>query len=95
VVPNERLAQSSIVNHTVVDPRVKVVVDVWLPSDGDADRALSVLAHDEVEARIAEITHDGIRLTVTSWAHTAPERGKVAAALRQESLRRLRTDALS
>jgi small-conductance mechanosensitive channel len=95
VVPNERLAQSSIVNHTVVDPRVKVVVDVWLPSDGDADRALALLTQDDVEARIAEITADGVRLTVTAWAATAPERGKVAAALRQESLRRLRTDALS
>lgn len=95
VVPNERLAQSSIVNHTVVDPRVKVVVDVWLPPDADADRALSALTHDDVEARIAEITHDGVRLTVTAWAGTASERGKLAAELRQESLRRLRTDALS
>ncbi len=95
VVPNERLAQSSIVNHTVIDPRVKVVVDVWLPPDGDADRALELLVHDTVEARVAEITSDGIRLTVSSWAPTAPERGTVAAALRQESLRRLRTDALS
>jgi small-conductance mechanosensitive channel len=95
VVPNERLAQSSIVNHTVVDPRVKVVVDVWLPPDGDADRALDLLAHDGVEARIAEITHDGIRLTATTWAETASDRTHVAATLRQESLHRLRTDALS
>lgn len=95
IVPNERLAQSSIVNHTVVDPRVNVAVDVWLPPDGDADRALELLATDDVEARIAEITHDGIRLTISSWAPSAPQRGQVAAALRQESLRRLRTDALS
>ena len=95
VVPNERLAQSSIVNHTVVDPRVKVTVDIWLPPDGDADRALELLRHDEIEARIAEITHDGIRLTVTSWTETASKRALVASTLRQESLRRLRTDALS
>ena len=30
IVPNERLAQSSIENHTVVDPRVQVEVSVWL-----------------------------------------------------------------
>jgi small-conductance mechanosensitive channel len=30
IVPNERLAQSSIVNHTVVDPRVQVEVSIWL-----------------------------------------------------------------
>lgn len=95
VVPNERLAQSSIVNHTVIDPRVMVVVDVWLPPDGDADRALDLLTRDGVEARIAEITHDGIRLTATTWAETASDRTHVAATLRQESLHRLRTDALS
>ncbi|HEX2070768.1 MAG TPA: mechanosensitive ion channel domain-containing protein [Thermoleophilaceae bacterium] len=95
VVPNERLAQSSIVNHTVVDPRVKVAVDIWLPPDADTDRALSALTHDDVEARIAEITHDGIRLTATTWADTPSARALVASTLRQESLRRLRTDALS
>src|ERR687885_2187737 len=43
VVPNERLAQSSIENHTVVDPRVQIEVSVWLPPGGDADRALELL----------------------------------------------------
>ena len=31
VVPNERLAQGAIENHTVVDPRVQVEVSVWIP----------------------------------------------------------------
>jgi small-conductance mechanosensitive channel len=92
VVPNERLAQSSIVNHTVVDPRVKVEVDVWLEPGADADRALDLLGPD---ARIADITHDGIRIAVTTWAETASERGPTATHLRQESLRKLRTEALS
>lgn len=95
IVPNERLAQSAIVNHTVIDPRAKVSVDVWLPPDGDADRALRLLAHDDVEARVAELTADGIRLSVSRWAPTARERDDAASALRQESLHRLRTDALS
>jgi small-conductance mechanosensitive channel len=95
VIPNERLAQSSIVNHTVIDPRIEVVVDVWLPPDADVDRALDLLAHDDVEASIAEIASDGIRLTVTTWAETASDRATLASSLRQESLHRLRTDALS
>ena len=37
IVPNERLAQSSIQNHTVVDPLVSIEVSVWLPPDADAD----------------------------------------------------------
>ena len=34
IVPNERLAQSTIENHTIVDPRVRVEVEVWLPAVG-------------------------------------------------------------
>jgi small-conductance mechanosensitive channel len=95
IVPNERLAQSSIVNHTVVDPRVRVEVDVWLPSDGDADEALAQLATDAVDARVAEITSDGIRLVVATDAAHPRERSIVAARLRQDSLRKLRNKALS
>jgi small-conductance mechanosensitive channel len=95
VVPNERLAQSTIVNHTVVDPRVQVHVDVWLERDADVDRALAALDDDGVEAHVEEISADGVRLCVTAWADAPAERGQVAARLRQESLRKLRTEALS
>ena len=96
IVPNERLAQSSIVNHTVVDPRVQVEVSVWLPPRGDATRALEVLAaEDGVEARVAEVDKEGIRLAVTTWAETARERGPAASRLRRESLQRLRDASLS
>src|SRR5215218_6198242 len=46
IVPNERLAQSTIENHTIVDPRVRVEVEIWLPPHADAKRALQVLAED-------------------------------------------------
>ena len=95
VVPNERLAQSTIVNHTVVDPRVQVHVDVWLERDADVDRALAALDDDDVEVHVEEISTDGVRLCVTAWADTPGDRGRVAARLRQESLRKLRTEALS
>lgn len=96
IVPNEALAQSSVHNHTVVDPRVKVEVAVWLPPGGDATQALELLAADEgVEARIGDVDHEGITLVVGSWAQNARERGGVAARLRKESLERLRTAGLS
>src|SRR5918992_4365573 len=44
VVPNERLAQSAIENHTIVDPRVRVEVELWLPRSADAGRALAALS---------------------------------------------------
>ena len=31
IVPNDRLAQNTVVNDTIVDPRVRVEVDVWVP----------------------------------------------------------------
>ena len=97
IVPNERLAQSSIENHTIVDPRVQVEVSIWLEPGSDATRALEVLRDEGegVEARVAEVEKDGIRLTVTSSAESAGERGRVGARLREQSLRRLRGDGLS
>src|ERR671923_1597580 len=55
VVPNERLAQSSIHNHTLVDPRVQAEASIWVPHDTDVERALQLIAEDEVEARVAEV----------------------------------------
>lgn len=96
IVPNERLAQSTIVNHTVVDPRVQVEVSVWIPEGGDADRAVELLSTDEgVEARVAEVEREGVRLAVTAWAPSGAERETVASRVRQDSLRRLRNDRLS
>jgi small-conductance mechanosensitive channel len=95
VVPNERLAQSSIQNHTVVDPAVQVEVSVWLPLGGDADRGLELIAEEGIEAKVAEVDRDGIRLSATTWAESASERGGAAARLRQLWLRRLREEGLS
>jgi len=95
VVPNERLAQSSIQNHTVVDPRVQVEVSVWLPPGGDADRALELIGGDGVEAKVAEVDKEGIRLSATKWADHPGERGATGAELRRHWLRRLREEGLS
>ena len=96
IVPNESLAQSAVHNHTVVDPRVRVEVEVWIPPGGDATRALELLSDDEgVEARIGDVDHEGITLIVATWAETARERGGVGARLRKESLQRLRDAGLS
>ena len=97
IVPNERLAASPIENLTVVDPRVQVEVSVWLSPDADLDRALELVTEDrpDVSATVAEVDKEGVRLTATTWAGTARERGRVAAELRQRWLRRLREHGLS
>jgi small-conductance mechanosensitive channel len=96
VIPNEQLAQTPVFNHTVVDPRVQVVVDLWLPHGADTERALELLSEgDDVKTSVAEVTVDGVRLTATTWAGSASERGAVAARLRARSLHRLREEGLS
>ena len=96
IVPNERLAQSSIENHTLVDPRVQAEVSVWLPPGGDADRAIELIVEEEgVTANVAEVDREGIRLKATTWADSPRERGIVAARLRALWLRRLREHGLS
>jgi len=97
IVPNERLAQSSIENHTIVSARVQVDVSVWLSPDADLDRALELItdAGDEVKAAVAETDKEGVRLNATTWCDSPAERGKVAAELRLLWLRLLREHGLS
>src|SRR5215208_3040427 len=96
IVPNERLAQSSILNHTIVDPRVQVEVSVWLPVDADLDKAMELIADDaDISVSVAEADKEGVRLSATTWAPSAAERGKTAAELRARWLRLLREHALS
>ena len=94
VVPNELLAQSPIENHTVVDPRVQVEVSIWLPPGADAERAIELVAAGDVRASVAEVDKEGIRLTATTSAESARERGAVGAELRRRWLRRLTEESL-
>jgi small-conductance mechanosensitive channel len=96
VIPNERLAQSTIHNHTIVDPRVRVEVSIWLPREADATAALERLAAEPgLDVSIGDVEKDGIRLVAATWAQDAEERGATAARVRARCLERLRDEALS
>jgi small-conductance mechanosensitive channel len=97
IIPNERLAQSSIENHTIGDPRVQIEVSVWLPPGADLEQALELIASEEdgIKAGVAEVDKEGVRLSATTWAATPSERAGVAEALRRRWLRELREHGLS
>jgi small-conductance mechanosensitive channel len=96
IIPNERLAQNIVQNHTIVDARVRVEVDVWINREVDAIRAVSVLRSDsDVDVTIAEIDKEGVRLVAGTWARNAAERGPIAAGLRASCLERLQSAGLS
>jgi small-conductance mechanosensitive channel len=90
IIPNEQLASSTIVNHTIVDPRVRVEVALWIPVDADASRAVATLGEEpDVDVAIADMAPEGIKISVGMWATTASERADVAAGLRLRCIERL------
>jgi small-conductance mechanosensitive channel len=97
IVPNERLAQSSIANHSIVDPRVQIEVSVWLPPDADLDRAIELIEDEAagISAAVAETDKEGVRVSATAWAESPRDRGAAAAELRRRWLRLLREHGLS
>jgi small-conductance mechanosensitive channel len=97
IVPNERLASSSVMNHTIAERRVQVEVSVWLPPDADLDKAMELIANEDedISVMVAETDKEGVRLSATTWAASPAERGRIAAELRARWLRLLREHALS
>jgi small-conductance mechanosensitive channel len=96
VIPNERLAQSTIQNHTIVDERVHVEVSVWIPAYADVSRAVQVLSEEpEVDVEVADAEKDAIRLSVGTWADNPAQGGALAARIRARSLERLQAEGLS
>ena len=96
MIPNERLAQNTVQNYTILDPSLRVDVSVWVPSDVDPIRALAVLRGDEeLDVSVAEIDKDAVRLQAVTWARTPTERDQLAAGLRVSCLERLHSAGLS
>jgi small-conductance mechanosensitive channel len=96
VIPNERLAQNTVHNHTILDASLKVEVSVWIAPDTDPIKALAVLrGGEDLDVSVAEIDKDGIRLAAVAWARTPAERGPLAAGLRVSCLERLHSAGLS
>ena len=96
VVPNERLAQNTLENHTIGSGPVRVEVALYLPPEADALRALAVLGREEgVDVRVDEIELEGIRIVAGATAPSRAERPAVAAGLRVSCLERLKREGLS
>lgn len=95
VIPNELLAAGMLRNDTLGSERVALDISVWLPPTADTERALAALA-DETgsKATVAEVTPDGVRVTVAGEPVAPPDRGPRQAELRAECLRRLRSEGL-
>jgi hypothetical protein len=95
VIPNEKLASGVLKNDTLVVELVALDVNVWLPPEADAERAVEALA-DETgqEVTVAEAVPWGVRLAVGGDPVPPPEKAGREADLRRRCLHRLRTEGL-
>src|SRR5262249_27171807 len=93
VIPNERLAGGVLKNDTLAVDAVALDVWVWLPLGADVDQAVTVLS-DEAgkDVTVAEVTPEGVRLSIGADPVPAAERGAREADLRRRCLTRLRAE---
>jgi small-conductance mechanosensitive channel len=93
IVPNERLASSTIENFTIIDPRVEVEVAIGLPLETDPNRAVATLSEmDNTEVEVSAVEKDGYQLLVRTHAEHPLDRRQVAARIRATCVERLRRE---
>jgi small-conductance mechanosensitive channel len=96
IVPNERLAQNTVQNHTIGTGPVTVEVALYLAPGADPLRALALLGREDgVEVRVDEVEKDAVRIVASTTAPSAAERAGIAAGLRVSCLERLTREGLS
>ena len=92
IIPNERLAAGILRNDSIRSDVVALEVSLWLAPEDDAAAALAAVRDlDEVrDARIAEITHEGMRILVAGPPVGPTERLSREGDLRAKALQALR-----
>ena len=95
VIPNEKLAAGVLRNDTLGSDSIGLDVSVWLPLDADTERALVALREETgSDVSVAEVTHEGVRLSVGGDPVPPPQKGPRQAELRAQCLKRLRSEGL-
>lgn len=65
IVPNEQVVTHTLFNRSTGDQSAPVAASVWLPANGDIERARAALAPLEAsDIEVVEITPDGVRLDI-------------------------------
>ena len=95
IIPNERLAAGILRNDTLGSDDIGLDVSVWLAPDADTERALAVLEEETgSEASVAEVTAEGVRISISGDPVPPPQKGPRQAELRAQCLKRLRAEGL-
>jgi small-conductance mechanosensitive channel len=96
IVPNEKLAGSVLRNDSIVTDTVAVEVRLWIPHEVDEGRALEVVAGavEGAKASIAEVTAEGVALSVSAPQVSVRQRAGREAEVRAAALAALRSAGL-
>jgi small-conductance mechanosensitive channel len=95
VIPNERLAAGILQNDTRQVDTVGIDVEIWIPPDADAARAIGLLREESgADVTIAETVPWGVRLAVGGDPVAPPDRAAREADLRARCHARLRSAGL-
>lgn len=95
VIPNEKLASGILRNDSFGDGVVGLDVHIWLAPGADAARAVAILrAATEQTVSVAEMTAEGVRLSVGGDRCPPPERVPREAELRLRCLELLHAEGL-
>jgi small conductance mechanosensitive channel len=96
IVPNERIAGSVLRNDSIVTDTVAVDVKLWIPHEVDEGRAMEAIAAavDGAKVAIAEVTAEGLVLSVSAPQVAVRERAAREADVRAQALAALRAQGL-
>ena len=96
IIPNEKLASGIIRNDTLISSEMSAsTCRSGFRSAPTRTRALDVLAEETgSDASVAEVTHEGERITVGGDPVPPPQRARRQAELRARCLHRLRAEGL-
>jgi small-conductance mechanosensitive channel len=103
IIPNEKLVTESVNHHTYSDPKVSMVMGVWISYESDVEKACDLLAqiaraHKRVvaeppsAARVKQLGDHGIELELTVWiADPAVGEGDLKSEVFKEILGRFKS----
>jgi small-conductance mechanosensitive channel len=102
IIPNEKLITESVLHHSYSDPRISMVIGVWISYESDVDRACALLAElarsqarviadPPVRARVKQLGDNGVELELMVWiSDPAVGEGELKSELLKGILKRFK-----
>jgi small-conductance mechanosensitive channel len=91
IVPNEKVINDVVVNHSSGNSRAPATVEVWVPPEADMSAAHKALERDDITSvRLVELTHEGARLELKAPLEAGRNRDSREAEIREAAQAALR-----